>query len=200
MVKWNSTPQLSSQKPPSTPLVFALCRLLSLLILIFTSTTRNDDLLHCSPDCSVTASANMKKLLDINTTRHLHRPTLPNQEMNGEQSPVCLFGLKRMKLEWKRSSQLSKQPWLGIEPWPLRWADATFYPLSSSSQLERRPLWVCSNGNDMNWNMCEDHVEFHVFIRKPNYDLFHKISIHVISTIRYITNSQWLPLQFAWLP
>ena len=120
--KWNSTPQLSPQKPPSTPLVFALCRLLSLLILIFTSTTRNDELLHCSPDCSVTASANMKKLLDINTTRHLYRPTLPNQEMNREQSPVCLFvyGIKRMKLEWKKSSQLNKQPWLGIEPRPLR--------------------------------------------------------------------------------
>ena len=145
MVKWNSTPQLSSQKPPSTPLVFALCRLLSLLILIFTSTRRNDDLLHCSPDCSVAASANMKKLLDINTTRHLHRPTLPNQEMNGEQSPVCLFGLKRMKLEWKRSSQLSKQPWLGIEPWPLRLIRRIMlYPLRCSSQLKSRPLWVRS--------------------------------------------------------
>ena len=144
MVKWNSTPQLSSQKPPSTPLVFALCRLLSLLILIFTSTTRNDDLLHCSPDCSVAASANMKKLLDINTTRHLHRPTLPNQEMNGEQSPVCLFGLKRMKLEWKRSSQLSKQPWLESNPDLCNWSDEMLYPLRCLSQLESRPLWVRS--------------------------------------------------------
>ena len=136
MVKWNSTPQLSSQKPPSTPLVFALCRLLSLLILIFTSTTRNDDLLHCSPDCSVAASANMKKLLDINTTRHLHRLTLPNQEMNGEQSPVCLFGLKRMKLEWKRSWESN--------PDLCDWSDAMLYPLRCSSQLESRPLWVRS--------------------------------------------------------
>lgn len=58
----------------------------------------------------------------ILTQQGMYRPPLPNQEMNGEQSPVCLlvYGIKRMKLEWKRSSQLSKQPWLGIEPWALR--------------------------------------------------------------------------------
>ena len=99
----------------------------------------------------------MKKLLDINTTRHeRYRPTIPNQEMNGEQSPVCLFvyGIKRMKLEWKKSLQLNILSNLDWESNPdlCDWSDAMLYPLSYSSQLESRPLWVCSYNWWWIWN------------------------------------------------
>ena len=43
---------------------------------------------------------------------------------------------------------------------------------------------------------CEDHVHFHMFIGTSKYVSFH-ISIHMISTIGYITNSQWPALQLA---
>ena len=49
---------------------------------------------------------------------------------------------------------------------------------------------------------CKEHVRFQIFIHSSKYESFHTVmytSIHVISTIRYIRNSQWPALQLVWL-
>ena len=107
---------------------------------------------------------------------------------------------------WKRTWKIQFwQP--GIEPWSMRWPDATLYPLSQSSQLESRPSWVRDipdGGNSMNENIWNNsHFELRINIRKWKWSSqlneqpkrLKNNQIFIISTIGYVTNSQWSDLQ-----
>ena len=106
---------------------------------------------------------------------------------------------------WKRTWKI--QSWPGIEPWSMRWSDATLYPLSQSSQLETRPLWVRDipdGGNCMNENIWNNsYFELRINIRKWKWSSqlneqpkrLKNNQIFIISTIGYVTNSQWSALQ-----